>query len=129
MPTATPQIRHALQCTHMRGWDLSQVKRDILMGPIGMGASVMSAYLLLCALFTASCVHALFEDGKHFLNARRVESQPVTLLVLCHEKLGRHSLPAANFIPELAHVYRVIGWLPLRSKSAWPGPSAVARAP
>lgn len=113
----------------MRAWDLSQVKRDILMGPIGMGASFMSAYLMLCALFTASCVHALFEDGKHFLNTRRIEPQPTPLLVLCHEKLGRHAQLVTDFVPELSQLYRVIGWLSLRSKSAWPGPSAVARAP
>jgi hypothetical protein len=113
----------------MRGWDLSHVKRDILMGPIGMGASFMSAYLMLCALFTASCAQALFEDGKHFLNTRRIELQPMPLLVLCHEKLGRQSRPEAEFTPELSHLYRVISWLSPRSKSAWPGPSAVARAP
>lgn len=113
----------------MRGWDLSQLRRDILMGPIGMGASMMSAYIMLCALFTSGCAQTLLEDGKQLLNAHRLEPQPAPLLVLCHEKLGRHALPAADFLPEPTQLYRVISWLPRCTKSAWPGPSAVARAP
>jgi hypothetical protein len=115
----------------MQNVDLEQLKRNILMGPIGMGVSMMSAYVLLCALFTASCVHALFEDGKHFLMAHRLEVQlqPVSLIVLCHSHLGPHALPAARFIPEPAHLDRVISWAPLSVKSAWPGSTAVPQAP
>ncbi|MBO9345641.1 hypothetical protein [Caldilinea sp.] len=113
-------------------FDVEQIKRTILNGPIGLYVSMCIAYALLCATIAASTVHDLLEDGKHLLRSYRLDLhlELKALVVLCHEQLGQHRLPSADFIPETAQLDdRVIGWFPACAKSAWPGPAAVPRAP
>ncbi|BCX05985.1 MAG: hypothetical protein KatS3mg053_3923 [Candidatus Roseilinea sp.] len=111
--------------------DLERIKRDIATGPIGLYVSMCFAYAMLCALIAASTVNELLEDGRHLLQTPRLDLQLEfkALIVLCHEKLGYHTLPSADFIPETAQLDRVIGFIPSCMKSAWPGPAAVPRAP
>jgi hypothetical protein len=112
-------------------FDLELIKRNIVTGPIGLYASMCFAYATLCALIAASTVHELLEDGKHLLQTQRLDLhlEFKALIVLCHEQLGHHILPSANFAPETVQLDRVIGWFPVCAKSAWPGPAAVPRAP
>lgn len=111
--------------------DLERIKRDITTGPIGLYVSMCFAYAMLCALIAASTVNELLADSRHFLQAPRLDLQLEfkALIVLCHEQLGCHTLPSADFIPETAKLDRVIGFIPSCVKSAWPGPAAVPRAP
>lgn len=111
--------------------DLERIKRNIASGPIGLYISMLFAYATLCALICAATFHELLEDGRNFLTTQRLDLQLEfkALIVLCHEHLGHHTLPAAEFVPEPIQLDRIIGWLPLCLKSAWPGPTAVPRAP
>ncbi|MFN4293182.1 MAG: hypothetical protein ACK4JD_03535 [Thermoflexales bacterium] len=111
--------------------DLERIKRDITTGPIGLYVSMCFAYAMLCALIAASTVNELIEDGRHFLQAPRLDLQLEfkALIALFHEQLGCQALPSADFVPETAKLDRVIGFIPLCTKSAWPGPAAVPRAP
>lgn len=111
--------------------DLERIKRDIMTGPIGLYVSMCFAYAMVCALVTASTVNELLEDGRHFLQAPRLDLHVEfkALIVLCHEQLGYQTLPSADFIPDTTKLDRVIGFIPLCVKSAWPGPAAVPRAP
>lgn len=109
--------------------DLERIKRDITTGPIGLYVSMCFAYAMLCALIAASTVNELIEDGRHLLQAPRLKLhlEFKAPLVLFHEQL--EALPSADSIPETAKLDRVIGFIPLCMKSAWPGPAAVPRAP
>lgn len=115
--------------------DLMTLRRDILMGPIGMGISMMSAYIFFLALFTRHWVLALCEDGRQFIAAQHIELhlelnlQPAPMLLLCHEHLGHAHLPMAFLTPNATQANRVITWAPCSVKSAWPGPASVSRAP
>jgi hypothetical protein len=119
----------------MRQADLMTLRRDILMGPIGMGISMMSAYIFFLALFTRHWVLSLCEDGRQFLAAQHIELhlelklQPAPMVLLCHEHLGAHPLSLACLTPAATQPDRVISWAPCSIKSAWPGPASVSRAP
>jgi hypothetical protein len=119
----------------MRRIDLMTLRRDILMGPIGMGISMMSAYVFFLALFTRHWVLALCEDGRQFLAAQHIELhlelnlQPAPMVLLCHEHLGSQRLHPAPLTMDAMQADRVITWAPCSVKSAWPGSAAVSRAP
>lgn len=119
----------------MRRIDLMTLRRDILMGPIGMGISMMSAYVFFLALFTRHWVLALCEDGRQFIAAQHIELhlelnlQPAPMVLFCHEHLGNTHLSTAFLTPDSTQVDRVITWAPCSMKSAWPGPASVSRAP
>jgi len=125
----------ALQCWRMKRIDLMTLRRDILMGPIGMGISMMSAYIFFLALFTRHWVMALCEDGRQFLAAQHIELhlelnlQPAPMVLLNHEHLGHHNLSFAHLTLNATQANRVIMWAPCSIKSSWPGSAAVSRAP
>ena len=124
-----------LQCSCMKRIDLMTLRRDILMGPIGMGISMMSAYIFFLALFTQHWVMALCEDGRQLLAAQHIELhlelnlQPAPMVLLNHEHLGIHNLPLAHLMLNATQANRVITWAPCSIKSAWPGSASVSRAP
>jgi hypothetical protein len=119
----------------MKRVDLMTLRRDILMGPIGMGITMMSAYIFFLALFTRHWVLALCEDGRQFLAAQHIELhlrlnvQPAPMLLLCHEHLGSRDLALAHLTLDDTQANRVITWAPCSIKSAWPGSASVIRAP
>ena len=116
----------------MFSFDLNRVWRSIVEGPIGLSVSMLFAYAMASALFTAASVNEWIEGGRHWLAAQRaqLEWHLESLISLWDERAARQLGSLREYyIPEAVHAQRLTEWPPLRVKSGWPGSIAVPQAP